>query len=73
NISDIADQFVDAGALRTVTSTEDIRSAFAGLLGNPADWTRMSAAALEVMKQNRGALEKVMKSILSNLNSDKIS
>jgi len=71
NISDIADQFVEAGALRTVTSAEEARIAFVGLLGNPTEWTRMSTAALEVMKRNRGALEKVKKSILSNLNSEK--
>tara|TARA_R110002073_G_scaffold71410_3_gene175390 strand:+ start:2066 stop:3298 length:1233 start_codon:yes stop_codon:yes gene_type:complete len=70
NISDIADQFIEAGALLTIASAEEARKVLENLLHHPQEMKRMSAAALDVMARNRGALAVVMNSILSTLEVD---
>lgn len=70
NIADIAEQFIDEGALKTISSAESIRNAWQELLTQPDLAARMSRSALNVMRRNRGALERVSSVVLLSLATD---
>ena len=67
NVADIADQFVDEGALVTVSSADGLEKIWQDLLSQPDLAARMSQAALNVMARNQGSLERVSSIILPGL------
>ncbi|MGK0337224.1 MAG: 3-deoxy-D-manno-octulosonic-acid transferase [Candidatus Azotimanducaceae bacterium] len=72
NIADIAEQFIDEGALKTVSNAESIDRIWRELLTQPDLAAGMSQAALNVMMRNGGALQRVSSVVLPRLaiNSD---
>jgi 3-deoxy-D-manno-octulosonic-acid transferase len=67
NVVDIADQFVDEGALLTVNSADSLKKIWQDLLAQPDLAARMSQAALNVMARNQGSLGRVSSVILPSL------
>jgi len=67
NIADIAEQFMEEGALKTVSNVESIHRIWQELLTQPNLAARMSQSALNVMVRNRGALERVSSVVLPSL------
>jgi 3-deoxy-D-manno-octulosonic-acid transferase len=71
NIADIAEQFSDAGALLTVNDADDVYVALEQLSDMPSQREDMSTAALKVMANNRGALDRVCSVILPLMRENK--
>jgi 3-deoxy-D-manno-octulosonic-acid transferase len=60
NAQDIADLFVDLGACRRATGTDDLVETVSELLMNPELAARMGRAGRSVLEENRGALERLL-------------
>jgi 3-deoxy-D-manno-octulosonic-acid transferase len=65
NIDDIADQFIQAGAMEVVSDQKELLAVWQGMLVDKPKLTHMADAALVVMNANRGALDRVEKVILA--------
>ncbi len=63
NIDDIADQFIDAGAMQTVSDAKELADKWQMLVTDDNLRKDMSIAALDVMERNQGALDAVVKEI----------
>ncbi|MGI9247416.1 MAG: lipid IV(A) 3-deoxy-D-manno-octulosonic acid transferase [Woeseiaceae bacterium] len=60
NAQDIADMFVDTEACRIVHDKEELVAAIADLLGNPDEANEMGQNGLTLLKQNKGALTRLL-------------
>jgi 3-deoxy-D-manno-octulosonic-acid transferase len=60
NFRKMAAVFLEAGAAIEVSNSEDLASAWRGLLRDPQRSARMGAAARELVERNRGATQRVL-------------
>lgn len=60
NAQDIADLFVDLGACRRVTGTEELIETVSELLLDPEQAARLGGAGQKLLEDNRGALERLL-------------
>lgn len=60
NAQDIADMFVDTEACRIVHDKEELVAAIADLLGNPDEANKLGQNGLTLLKQNKGALTRLL-------------
>lgn len=67
NIADIAGLFAEAGALEAVANSNQLAHFWRRLAKEPELASAMSAAALQVMAENRGALQRVLDQTLPAL------
>jgi 3-deoxy-D-manno-octulosonic-acid transferase len=70
NFAEISRLLMDAGALKTVNSSDGLFSEIQTLINNLDECEVSGAAGLRVVKQNRGALEKTLKVITSHIARD---
>jgi len=66
NIKDIAEQFVEGGAMK-ITQPSELAADWREIELNTTLRKRMSEAALQVMQVNRGALDRVEQVLLPHL------
>lgn len=60
NAQDIADLFIDLGACRKVSGTDELVETVSELLSNPEEAARLGGAGQKVLEENRGALERLL-------------
>lgn len=60
NAQDIADLFIDLGACRRVSGTDELADTVSELLSNPDEAARLGRAGQKVLEENRGALERLL-------------
>src|ERR1035437_110781 len=60
NFREMAATFLEAGAAIEVSNSEDLASAWRGLLRDPQRAARMGASARELVERNRGATQRVL-------------
>ncbi len=60
NAQDIADLFIDLGACRKVSGTDELAETVSELLSNPDEAARLGRAGQQVLEENRGALERLL-------------
>jgi 3-deoxy-D-manno-octulosonic-acid transferase len=60
NAQDIADLFVDLGACRRVSGSDELVTTVSELLTNPDQAERLGRAGRTVLAENRGALERLL-------------
>ena len=60
NTEDIADMFVDLEACRLVSGSDDLAATIAELLANPERAAQLGRNGLNLLRQNRGALQKLL-------------
>lgn len=72
NVADIAENFVAAGALESVSDSESLVDAWARLSSDKSLREEMGESALKVMRENRGALDKVVALIERHLSTPRM-
>lgn len=60
NAQDIADKFIELGACRMVANVNELVDAISGLFENPQEADRLGRNAMQVLEQNRGALQRLL-------------
>ena len=60
NAQDIADLFIDLGACRKVSGTDELVETVSELLSHPEEAARLGRAGQKVLEENRGALERLL-------------
>ncbi|MDH3546741.1 MAG: glycosyltransferase [Gammaproteobacteria bacterium] len=71
NAQEIADMFVELGACRMVNDSADLATAIGELLADPARATDLGNRGREIVQNNRGALENLLR-LLEPLLKDKM-
>lgn len=67
NVRDVADMMHEAGALTEVQDPDALATAAAWLLGNPGTRASIGAVARQKVKENQGALERILALVKQNL------
>jgi 3-deoxy-D-manno-octulosonic-acid transferase len=60
NAQEIAEEFIELGACRVVADGDELATAVANLLDNPAAASEMGSNGLSVLEQNRGSLQRLL-------------
>ncbi len=60
NAQEIAQKLIEAGACRVVAEATELAAVVAQLLDNPSEAEQMGAHGMTVLKENRGALERLL-------------
>lgn len=60
NAQDIADKFVELGACRIVSDSDELASNVAALIDDPDEAARIGRNGLKVLQQNRGSLARLL-------------
>jgi 3-deoxy-D-manno-octulosonic-acid transferase len=67
NIDDIAEQFIEAGAMVRITDQASLNHTVSMLCSDDELRREMSAASISVMEKNKGALDIIESEIVENL------
>ncbi len=70
NIEEIAQQFVDAGAMKVIESSQELTVVLKELFTSSDVRERMIKSADQVMERNRGALDRIESMVLDRLTSN---